>query len=148
MFLSTNSVRGIERMFAGVNSRYSFLFSCPFPYKWNKNEQIFSINQSFQKWWIIPFSIWLIASALQLVLQFVKSDMAEWETIFSTYLILLYADMAIFFSRFHHIYAQDVCYFLNQMVQYEKYQKILQNTNGNVFQLYKYSINLLNFIPN
>ncbi len=130
MFLSTNSIRGIERMFAGVSSRYCFLFSCPFPYKWNKIQQIFSVNPRFQKWWIIPFSIYIIASILQVVLQFVRPGMAKWETIISTYSALNYTNMAIFFNRFHHIYAQDVCYFLNQVVEYEKQQNILANRNG------------------
>ncbi len=133
MFLSTDSIRGIERMFAGVSSRYSFLFSCPFPYKWNKKEQIFSVNPKFQKWWPIPFSIWIIASALQVVLKFVNPKMAGWESIYSTYLALLYANIAIFFSRFHLIHAQDVCYLLNQLIQYEKHQKILENKNGKKF---------------
>ncbi len=135
MFLSTNSIRGIERMFGGVSSRFSFIFSCPFLYKWNKGEQMFSVNPKFQKWWIIPFSIWMIASALQVVLKFVKPDMAKWESIYSTYLILLYANMAIYFSRFHHIYAEDVCYFLNQLIQFEKQQKILEDKNGSELEL-------------
>ncbi len=130
MFLSTNSIHGIERMFAGVSSRYCFLFSCPFPYKWDKNKQVFSVNPKFQKWWIIPFSIWMIASALQVVLKFVKPDLSEFEKIYTTYLMLLYANMAIYFTRFHHIYADDVCYFLNQLIQFEKQQKILENGNG------------------
>ncbi len=130
MFLSTNSIRGIERMFAGVSSRYCFLFSCPFPYKWNKEKQIFSVNWKFQKWWIIPFSFYIIASALQIVLQFVKPDMLEWETIVSTYFALTYANMAIYFSRFHHIFADEFCYFLNQLIQQEKQQNILENKNG------------------
>ncbi len=134
MFLATNSIHGIERMFAGVSSRYCFPFAFPFPYKWDKNKQIFSVNPKFRIWWIIPFSIYMIASALQIVLKFVKHDMEKWETNVSTYFTLTYANMAIYFTRFHHIYANDVCYFLNQVVQYEKHQKILKNGNGWYFK--------------
>lgn len=62
MFLSTNSILRIERMFAGVNSRFNYPYSFPFPYKWNNKDNRFSAKPQFKVLWIVPFTIYVHVS--------------------------------------------------------------------------------------